>query len=84
MSAKYSVHWEEINKYRDAMEQGEPLSIQVLFNDLMEWKQAKVIVSEEPIKGGDAAGVVRDFAGTTEGNLFIKILEELPEDSDII
>ena len=79
MSVDYHIYIDDIDKNRAAVGKDQPVEMQVMDLESLTWKQAKVLLSKEPIEGGKEAAILSMFGSILEeGQWYVKILEELP------
>jgi hypothetical protein len=78
MTAKYQLLYEDVSAQKDAMGTDKPIEIDVMNNETKVWARSKVLISEQPIEGGEEVNVMGGWYGTpVAGKWYIKILEEM-------
>jgi len=80
--ARYLIDEAYLRKYRNEIEQGQPVIVEVRDLEQVGWLAVKAILSNSPLEGGEKVKGWNFIGSTPTGQeLYIKILEELPEEA---
>lgn len=85
MDIVYDIWLGDVEKYKEQISKGEPITLNVRELSTGEWKRVKAIISDKPIEEGKPAELLIDggFGYKDRGKWYVKVLEELPEDEMI-
>ncbi len=77
---KYIVRSNELEEKEELIEEGEPVVIEVMDENMM-WKKVKARLSKEPLEGGHEVSILMDDASGIQEKTswYMKILEEVNE-----
>jgi len=74
------MYYEEVKAKQAEIARGEPVILEIRNDDEMSYIKAKVLVSYQPIEGGQPASLLSWATGVLTGEkVYFKIIEELPE-----
>jgi len=79
MSARYSVYGEELERFREAIGRGEAIELEIRDNEDKSWVRARVMLSPEPIDGGQSVSIIGLYGEIGQELWYLKIIEEVPE-----
>ena len=81
--SKYAIDGIILHGHQQEINDGTPMTINVMDQETMAWKMLEVIVSKEPIEGGEPTDVFNPH-GTgdpiSQGGLYMKVIKELSEE----
>jgi len=78
--AQFTIYYEELKAKQAEIARGEPVVLEIRNDDEMSYVKAKVLVSYQPIEGGQPASLLSWATGvSTSERIYFKVIEELPE-----
>lgn len=79
MAVNYWLYREELDRKRDSIDRSTPVEMEIMDQGLKIWKQAKVMIFREAVKGSEPVGLLGPFSEPhDEGKYHIKVMEILP------
>jgi len=79
MAVNYWLYKEEFEKKKEALDKGEPVEMEIMDQEEKVWKQAKVMIFQQPVEGSEPVGLLGPFSEPyDEGKYHIKVVEILP------
>jgi len=76
--ARYALDERYVLKNASAIEQGNPVVVQVRDNELLTWRNVRAILSPNLQEGAEKVELF-DLHGVPKGEWYIKVLEEVEE-----
>ncbi len=83
MAVNYWLYKEELDRKKDSIDKNTPTEMEIMDQNEKTWKQAKVMIFSEAVKGSEPVGLLGPFSEPhAEGKYHIKVMEILPSPFD--